>query len=342
MLSKHMTIGRKIGFGFAVMLLLIVVLLGMSHYAQLSSSSRFTNLLQKENVVITHANAAKVALLEARRNEKELLYVTDDAIDKSANKFIDQLHGEFDSVNSLVAKSGDPKLIEISSKLVGLTSEYQKKFQAMVAAPAGQERMIAALMVRKTAQEMETLLKDLLGSVTDRIEKETVSTQSYIALMGSIVLATGIFAIIAGGVLAFILPRAISRPLNLMQGIITEVEQSCDLSRRIPENSHDEVGKTAIAFNSMLASLQSALSNTNAVMGAVAAGDFSQRITVDAHGDLAQLKLSVNGSVDKIQLTMNALTDVMNALREGDFSKRVDAKVEGEFKNAVDQAMQAM
>ena len=77
-------------------------------------------------------------------------------------------------------------------------------------------------------------------------------------------------------------------------------------------------------------------------MGAVAAGDFSKRVTVDVRGDLAQLKQSVNNTVDRLELTMNALNDVMKALRDGDFSKRVDAKVDGEYKMAVDQAMQAM
>jgi len=65
-------------------------------------------------------------------------------------------------------------------------------------------------------------------------------------------------------------------------------------------------------------------------------------MNIEARGDLAQLKQSVNASIGSLEVTMNALTEVMNALREGNFDKRVDAKVEGAFKVAVDQAMQAM
>ena len=155
--------------------------------------------------------------------------------------------------------------------------------------------------------------------------------------LGFSVLITAVLAIIG-----WITLRAIVRPLLNMQGVLTDVERTGDYSKKVDYHSKDEVGQTAVAFNSMMVALQRALSNTNAVMSSVAAGDFTKRVTVDTRGDLDSLKQSVNGSVDKLQLTMNALTEVMKALYEGDFNKRVDAKVEGEFKLAVDQAMQAM
>ena len=148
-----------------------------------------------------------------------------------------------------------------------------------------------------------------------------------------------LFVVSLQGVLTL---RSVTRPLLKMQKVLTEIELSGDYSKQVDCQSNDEVGQTAHAFNSMMVALQNALSNTNAVMGAVAVGDFKQRITVDARGDLALLKQSVNDSVEKIQITMRALTEVMNALREGDFNKRVDSKVEGEFKISVDQAMQTL
>ena len=151
-----------------------------------------------------------------------------------------------------------------------------------------------------------------------------------------------VVALVTVTALGLIIMRIVTRPLAQMQSVIVEVERTGDFSKKIDYQSKDEVGQTAAAFNSMMGSLQAAMLNTNTVMGAVAVGDFSKRVTVDAHGDLAQMKQSVNSSVEKIELTMNALTDVMKALREGDFNKRVDAHVEGEFKFAVDHAMQAM
>ena len=153
-----------------------------------------------------------------------------------------------------------------------------------------------------------------------------------------------IFVVLAVVVFVFLqmISRSITNPINLMHRILSEVERTGDYSKKVDYQSEDEVGQAAAAFNSMMQALQGALSNTNSVMGAVAAGDFSRRVTVDARGDLAQLKQSVNDSVDKLQFTMIALTDVMNALVEGDFDKRIEAEVEGEFRHAVNAAMQAM
>jgi len=159
----------------------------------------------------------------------------------------------------------------------------------------------------------------------------TVAVMSVGVIAGVLLLALGVY-----------ITRAVMLPLIRLQGVLVEVERTGDYAKTVDVQSADELGQTANAFNSMMGALRNALSNTNAVMGAVATGDFSKRIDVEARGDLAQLKQSVNASVDKLSLTMNALTEVMNALREGNFDKRVDIKVEGEFKLAVDQAMQAM
>ncbi len=248
---------------------MITILLAISRYAQTTSATRFLHLIQDENVVITHAYIAKIDLLEARRNEKELLYATDDTLVISANKFIAQFQGELETVNSMVLKTADPRLIDITPKLLSLCEAYQKNFQAMVSTPPGQLRMIAALSVRKTATSMETNLKDLLDGVNNRIEKETLSTQKYITTIGTVALLAGIITMLIGGLLAFYLPRAITRPLNLMQKIITEVETTHDLTRRIPLNSQDEVGKTADAFNRLMAGMQSALGNILRSVGEV-------------------------------------------------------------------------
>ena len=185
---------------------------------------------------------------------------------------------------------------------------------------------------------VDPFIQSQLNEMQDNIQ-EPIAAAIQVRTMGLILI---VLVVALSIVIASITAKAITTPLGKLKNVISEVENNSNFTLQIAIDSKDEVGQIGTAFNSMMASLQAALFNTNAVMGAVAAGDFSKRVTVGAHGDLAQLKQSINGAVDKLQLTMSALTDVMKALREGDFNKRVDAKVEGEFKLAVDQAMQAM
>ncbi|WP_197723393.1 methyl-accepting chemotaxis protein [Thiomicrorhabdus aquaedulcis] len=78
------------------------------------------------------------------------------------------------------------------------------------------------------------------------------------------------------------------------------------------------------------------------MVNGIAKGEFNQRMQGDYIGDLATLKLGVNGSAESVAFSMNELAKVMQALYEGDFSARMDAKVPGEFRNLVQNAMTAL
>ncbi len=206
----------------------------------------------------------------------------------------------------------------------------------MAAAGAIQPQITAQYIQHRTA--IDALVKISTDAAAKDEQDAKVLVSSKVAWMGIIV----VVAIVLVTALGLFIMRIVTQPLAQMQSLIVEVERSGDYSRVIDYHSDNEIGQTAAAFNSMMRSLQSVLSNTNSVMVAVASGDFSKRVTVEARGDLDRLKHHINTSVDKLALTMSALSSVMKALAEGDFNKRIEIKVEGEFKLAVDQAMQAM
>lgn len=326
-----MTIGRKIVYGFTAMLLMIAALLGISSYTLSTSAAKFTQLLENETVVITHAYNAKLALLEARRNEKDLLYVADETIVNSANKFMAELRGELETVDAMVKKTADPKLLEVTPKLLSLSGDYQKQFQAMAAAPVGQVRMMAALSVRKTAQAMESMLKDLLVGMNDRIAKETVQTQSYVGSIGRFALFAGIMAMIMGSLLAFFMPRAITRPLNLMKGVITEVQRNHDLTRRIAVDGHDEVGQTADAFNRLMDVLQSALGdilhNVSKVSDAAHMLSTSSNQVAASSAQQSEAATAMAATVEEVTVSINHVSESAReaqqiASRTGDLSSQ--------------------
>jgi methyl-accepting chemotaxis protein len=60
--------------------------------------------------------------------------------------------------------------------------------------------------------------------------------------------------------------------------MVMSIESSSDFSRRLTIESQDEVGQTAMAFNQLMSAQQMAISEVNAVVGAIAAGDFSKRV----------------------------------------------------------------
>ncbi|TSA37521.1 MAG: methyl-accepting chemotaxis protein [Methylococcaceae bacterium] len=134
-----------------------------------------------------------------------------------------------------------------------------------------------------------------------------------------------------GFILAYWIIRSVTQPIKLMQTVLAEIERTGDFSKQVAYQSTDEVGQTALAFNSMMTTLQHVLEDTNKVMNAMKQGDFSQRINVQATGDLALLK----DTVDKVmQGTQNMLDDighVMSNVAMGDLTQRVHTEGYGDL-----------
>ncbi|MDO9107032.1 MAG: methyl-accepting chemotaxis protein [Methylovulum sp.] len=192
---------------------------------------------------------------------------------------------------------------------------------------------MATLRINAMKKVEDKLVADLQASA-DAIETNAL-TALMVNLIGTAIVFMGTF------ILVRLITRAITQPLTMMKDIIVDVDKTGDFSKTIHYQAEDEIGQTAQAFNNMLASLQTALQETNSVMDALEKGDFNVRIHANVNGDLKRLKATVNSTVEELALTIAALNQAMQALRNGDFSTRVDTHVKGEFKNAVDNAVSA-
>jgi methyl-accepting chemotaxis protein len=338
----NLSIGKKISYGFAAILALTLGGVSIAGFGISSVASGFNDLLTKDVAAVRHIRDAKIALLEARRPEKDLLYADDPTLIVSGNKSIQAMLQETALAEKVCQTIGDEGLLGKTQSLSKAALQYQKAFADMVAAPIGQDRMVATLAVRKTAKVLETDLNEVLTALSDRIELNTQTTQSHANSTIEASMAVGGIAVLIGIFLAVTITRAVTRPLERMKNTIMEVQRSGDFSKSINYRRSDEIGQAARAFDALMEALARSTAEVNKVVVAVAAGDFSQRIEADLPGDLKVMKDAVNASVQSVKLTMDGLNAMMKALYHGDFSAHVAADVQGEFKLAFDQAAQAM
>ena len=106
-----------------------------------------------------------------------------------------------------------------------------------------------------------------------------------------------------------------------------------EISRYVMKIQADETGQAGHALNGLLERQQSAISQINSVMAAVAAGDFSHRVDLPLAGDFNALKQATNDSADSVAATMDSLAQVMASLSSGDFSARMTGNIEAIFVN---------
>jgi methyl-accepting chemotaxis protein len=142
--------------------------------------------------------------------------------------------------------------------------------------------------------------------------------------------------------LALSIIRSITQPLAQVQKVVGDIEKTGNFSLRIDVQQSDEVGRMAQAINRMIEAQQSAVTEVNLVVTALAAGNFTPRIQADLKGDLAEMKGAVNNSADAIQGTTRSLMDLMLALENGHFSQQFKSNAQGEYQAAMTQATNAM
>jgi methyl-accepting chemotaxis protein len=101
--------------------------------------------------------------------------------------------------------------------------------------------------------------------------------------------------------------------------------------------------KLAWALNDLMDQVETAQVDMHYSMAYVIYGDFSRRSYPDGlHGGFALALKQLNAVAKTLSSTTTAITELMNAIADGDFHKKVNVNVEGEYRLAVDHAMQAM
>lgn len=99
----------------------------------------------------------------------------------------------------------------------------------------------------------------------------------------------------------------------------------------------------AWALNDLMDQVETAQVDMHYSMAYVIYGDFSRKSYPQGlHGGFATALKQLNAVAKTLASTTTAITELMNAIAEGDFNKKVDVNVEGEYRLAVEHAMQAM
>ncbi len=136
-----------------------------------------------------------------------------------------------------------------------------------------------------------------------------------------------------------LLSRSTVAPIMRIEQAMRQVQEEGALSSRIELDQGDEIGRLVQLFNDHLDFLQQSISEVNGVLEEIARGRFERRVELDMKGEFLSLRNGVNQSADSVDFTMQELGKVMDALYQGDFSVRMDGRVEGAFRDKVEQAM---
>ncbi|WP_018608345.1 methyl-accepting chemotaxis protein [Uliginosibacterium gangwonense] len=208
----------------------------------------------------------------------------------------------------LVSDDEDRRLLgEDRTQFARYLAQADKVIQASTANdPVAGKEDLAEL--RKIAIDVNKAIGSHVKYNDDMVDKVNTNAEKAVARGLDINLAaaaTGAFAILALGLW---LVRIITRTLSTMQQTVTRIEQSLDLTLRVPVQHKDEVGATAEAFNRLLDrmshSLKSIVHIANEVAdSSVGTATTSQQIAEAAHQQSASAS-SMAASIEQLTVSI--------------------------------------
>jgi methyl-accepting chemotaxis protein len=161
----------------------------------------------------------------------------------------------------------------------------------------------------KAVQSVEDLAKECAKRVN--LKQESVRAQ--IGKVMSILTGVGIIIVLTGVGVSILLTRSVTRPMNLMQSTIAEVDRNSDFTRRIPVSSKDEFGQIAHSFNKLMAALQQTLSQ---VLDSVAkVSDAAQTLSAassqvaTSSSSQSEATSSMAAAIEQMTVSINHVSD---------------------------------
>ena len=128
------------------------------------------------------------------------------------------------------------------------------KFKLAAQADMAQAYLFASVAMYQA--ELEVIVETL------RIEKNRSKDAAISGLNASLATTTAaltavtIVAVILLSLIGTLLYRQITRPISRMQLMMSEIAASQDFTRRVPVDRMDEIGRSIVAFNAMIAKIQ--------------------------------------------------------------------------------------
>ncbi len=311
---KNLKIGVRLGAGFSLMLIFIASLYFFGMRGMHTGSDNLRVIVNDLNVKTELVNTMSENVHIVSRVIRTLALLTDEGEMQVEEKKLEAARAAYDKAWE--------ELNKMTATEQGRATRVKIR-EASVVAREANNRALKLALLNKNDEARDVIVKEsgpLVGkwqaaldenielqkmNIKKAAEEADAAFSTALTLLNGIAIAAFIFGIL----LAYSMTRSITVPLTQLQNVISEVEKTGELSKKVDYQSKDEVGQTATAFNAMMGALQLAMRDIGSVMNGMAKGDLAGRVKVEARGDLDALKQSINISLEQLGTVMSSINN---------------------------------
>ncbi|MEW9897503.1 methyl-accepting chemotaxis protein [Chitinivorax sp. PXF-14] len=307
-----------IGFGILIALLAITTLLGYT--AGIRERNEIDALVSNQ---VTSGFAAADMLYRSmllRRYEKDLIINLQDPakVDEYKSKWDESL-ARFNDAKATALKLADDDekahIQQFEQAMAAYTAGFGKIHQGVKRStyPGPADANKAMGEFKQPIHEMEKGISEFQQQQLKHAQDKAGATVLGAQLSARTTLILGVIAIVIGLLAAWLIARSITRPLVQMQSTMTRIEHSGDLTQRIGYQSGDEIGLASRAFNSLIESMRTVLSeaqhSANLLRHASQDLNIASEQVAQASGLQAEAAASTAAAVEQMTVSINVVAD---------------------------------
>jgi len=308
----NLKISIRLSAAFAVLMLLMLGIIVTSILRFASIGAINDKIIRQDWVSAASANAIDAAAREDAKRTLALFILPDQAARAKSYERIDADKKAIDAAietlaNVATTAEGKVALAQVQSARAAYSTSFLKVADLV---EAGSKDEAATMMNNETFPALDALLGDIRTMVDmqkNQVDASGAIAREDIASSRNLMIALGVFGILAGVWLAFWITRSITVPLNEAVDIAKHVAQG-DLTRNIVPTSTDETGQLLRALKEMNDSLARTVGEVRAGTEAIstASGEIAS-----GNLDLSARTESQASSLEQTASTVEQLTDTV-------------------------------
>jgi methyl-accepting chemotaxis protein len=310
----NLKIGTRLGLGFAVVLVLLVtvVLLGLNSMARMDSRTR--DIVDNANVKMAATNSALDNIRDIALGVSNVVSaVTDAEVGAELAHIADARTKYGAATEALLKKLSSDKEKELMAAVDAAVKVASVANNKVVGLRKEGEIQDAAALLKKeawplTRQSLEAL-DTIVAHESGLVVQAKVAAQQEYARAKMLMMTLGLLAVAIGALIAWLISRSITRPINAAV-LVAETVASGDLSSRIEATSTDETGRLLAALKKMNDNLLDVVSRVRSGTDTISMG--SNEI---AAGNL-DLSSRTEGQASSLEETASSMEELTSTVKQ--------------------------
>ena len=351
---NNLKIGMKLGAGFALVLVLLIVISVVSLMRINDMTAETKEITEDRMPKIEMSSYIMIDTLKVARAIRNLLLRTDQKAEKEQMEIIaDSRKRNNEVMEKFKVSVKSEKGKQLLDKMTESRTKYGQAIDTIVplaysASPTYDPKQASLFLFgdfTKAANDYVEQLQKFSDFQKEQANKASSDAAETAAAAKEIVWILAIVALSLTTLIAWLLTRSITRPLAEAVEVANNFSEG-NLNVKIENHRKDEIGVLLNGFLNVQNALKALVSDANMLANAAVDGKLSTRADATKHqGDYLKIIQGVNDTLDSVIGPLNIAASYVDRIAKGDIPPKITDTFNGDFntlKNNLNAAIESI